>query len=379
MSASVRTVDGTPISRVALGATGTGTAQGATAEGDTARIRLFRSALDLGVTVFDTAELYGGGYSEQLLGRAFGGRRESVFICSKFNPDHATAAGIEQAVEGSLRRLGTDYIDLYQLHWPSPFVPFEETWGALSRLIDAGKVRFFGAGNCSHREFLEYRRVSGDRIAAVELPFNVSEPDAALPFLPWATGGGKMIFAYSPLGQGRLCRSQVAEPAVSAIMQRHRVSENQLALAWIMSFPNVVPVFQTGSTQHLKENLSAASITLAAEEIRVLQAAYAAATSEVPLSRIVPPPLDGSAGYACQEEAAANAFDWIPSPALLAERIRRGDPPYPLRLVGPDPEGCYRPDGYDLRGEMKKYWAWRMVRDEAAPVPAYVFDSQRTR
>lgn len=379
MSASLETVDGTGISRVALGATGTGTAQGATAAGDAKRIALFRSALDWGVNLFDTAELYGGGYSESLLGRAFSGCRESVFICSKFNPGHATAAGIEQAVDGSLRRLHTDYIDLYQLHWPSPFVPFEETWDAVSRLIDAGKVRFFGVGNCSHREFSQYRRVSGDRIAAVELPFNVSEPDAALPFLSWAGQSGKRIFAYSPLGQGRLCRSRVGDPAVSAIMQRHRVSENQLALAWILRLSNVIPVFQTGSPEHLRENLAAASIALGDDEARALQEAYAAATSEVPLSKIALPAVDGKEGYASPEEAAANALDWIPSPALLAERIRRGDRPYPLRLVGPDAHGRYHPDGYDLRGEMKKYWAWRLVLEEATPVPAYVSDTQRTR
>jgi len=379
MSASLKTADNTLISRLAFGTTGTGTAERATPESDASRINLFRAAFELGINVFDTAELYGGGYSERLLERAFSSCRESVFICTKFNPDNASAAGIAQAIEGSLRRLGTDYIDLYQLHWPTPFVPFEEIWATISRFISEGKIRFFGVGNCSYEEFSNYETISGGQIAAVELPFNVAEPEAAQPFLSWADSIGKRILAYSPLGQGRLCRAHVNSPVLSKIMERHGASENQLALAWIMSHRGVVPVFQTSSLNHLRGNLARTSILLSPQEINDLESLYADPPQVVCLSQVRLGPLDGRDGYSTCEEAIENRFDWIPSPTLLAERIRRGAQPSPLRLVKPDNEDGYYLDRYDFAGEMKKYWAWRLVFNKNTRVLAHIFESQRNR
>ncbi len=379
MSASLKTVDDTLISRLALGATGTGTSERSTPETDASRINLFRVAYELGINVFDTAELYGGGYSERLLGRAFTHCRDAVFICSKFNPDNASATGIARAIEGSLRRLGTDYIDLYQLHWPTPFVPFEEIWATISRFLAEGKIRFFGVGNCSYEEFSDYEAISGGRIAAVELPFNVAEPEAAQPFLSWAGAAGKKFFAYSPLGQGRLCQAPVKRPILSEIMERHGASENQLALAWVMSHNGVVPVFQTSSLNHLRENIAGTSILLSPKEIHDLESLYSDPPQEICLSQVKFGSLDGRDGYSTCDEAMENRFDWIPSPALLAERIRRGAQPSPLRLVKPDNESEYYLDRYDFGGEMKKYWAWRLVSNENARVLAHIFESQRNR
>lgn len=379
MSASPETVDRTKISAVALGASGTGTAERATIGSDIARIRLFRTALELGINIFDTAELYGGGYSEKLLGRAFSPCRESVFICSKFNPCNASMTGIARAVEGSLRRLGTDYIDLYQIHWPTPFIHFSETWSALERLLDEGKIRYFGVGNCSYEEFLDCQTLSGEKVAAVELPFNITETAAVKPFLSWSRNNGKRIFAYSPLRQGRLCRSISHTRMLKKITKKHGVSENQLVLAWIMSHPGVVPVFQTSSLEHLQANLEALRVSLEFEEVIELEKAYADSPIKIRLSKIKIGGLEGRDCYSTCAEALENRFDWIPSPALLAERIRQGFNPPPLRLVGPDDTQMYCLDCYDFSGEMKKYWAWRLVADEHAKVPAYIYDSQRNR
>jgi aryl-alcohol dehydrogenase-like predicted oxidoreductase len=379
MSVSLKTVDRTKISAVALGASGTGTAERATLETDAARIRMFRAALELGINIFDTAELYGGGYSEKLLGRAFSHCRESVFICSKFNPCNASMTGIVRAVEGSLRRLGADYIDLYQIHWPTPFIDSAETWSALSRLLDQGKIRHFGVGNCSYQEFLDYRSLSEEQVAAVELPFNIAEPAAVKPFLSWSCNPGKRIFAYSPLRQGRLCRSQKEANLIEKILKKLGVSENQIALAWIMSHPGVVPVFHTSSLEHLKANLEALKVSLEHEEVAALEKAYAEPPEKIRLSKIKIGKLDGRDGYSTCMEALENRFDWIPSPALLAERIRRGFYPPPLRIVGSDDTQFYCLDYYDFSGEMKKYWAWRLVADEKAKVPAYIYNSQRNR
>lgn len=379
MSASLETVDRTKISAIALGASGTGTAQRATIESDRARIQLFRTALELGINIYDTAELYGGGYSEELLGRAFSHCRTSVFICSKFNPCNASMTGIVRAVEGSLRRLGTDYIDLYQIHWPSPFIPFSETWSALERLLDEGKIRYFGVGNCSYEEFLDYQTLSGEKVAAVELPFNITEPAAVKAFLSWCRGNGQRIFAYSPLRQGRLCRSTSHLRLLEKMMKKYGVSENQLVLAWILSHPGVVPVFQTGRLEHLQANLEALKVSLEPEEVIELERAYADPPAKIRLSKIKIGELEGRNCYSTCAEAMENRFDWIPSPALLAERIRRGFHPPPLRLVGPDDAQLYCLDGYDFSGEMKKYWAWRIVADEDAKVPVYINKLQRNR
>jgi len=377
MSASVSTCNGTPLSPLALGTTGTGTAERATRESDDARIRLFRSAIEMGINIFDTAEIYGGGHSETLVGTAAAPCRESVFISTKCNPGNATADGIVRAVEGSLGRLGTDYIDLYQLHWPTPFIPFEESWSALARLLDTGKIRYVGVGNCSYDEFLTYQELSDGRITSVELPFNVAAPDAARPFLDWAEAAAGRIFAYSPLGQGRLGRAMAGAPVAAALMEAYGITENQLALAWIASHRMVVPVFKTGSTEHLRENLESMSIALRPEEAEALADACRLPLREVPLSGIRIEQTDERPVYATCEEALENRLDWIPSPALLAERIRRGAHPPPLRLVRRDDGNGHDLDRYDFQGEMKKYWAWRIVLGSEGTVPAYIHDAGR--
>ncbi len=378
MSPSLKTVDGSSISRIALGASGLGSSASSAPGGEEALVSFFRQAVEEGVNVFDTAELYGGGYSESLLGKAFKGRRrESVFISSKFNPGNASRSGVRKAVEGSLKRLDCDYIDLYQLHWPNPFVPFEETWEALSALLAEGKILHAGVSNCSLQELELFWRVSGGRISAVECCFNASEGSGTGGLLRFCEAQGVLLLAYSPLGQG-LINPKDGDSAIEmdALCSLKGCSRQQLLLAWVLAHEGAVPVVRTKSAAHLRDNVKAVSLRLSHEELSLVASAYASGCETVPLERVLVEPVDQRPLYFSEDEALANRFDWIPSPSLLAERVRRGSSPLPLRLVM-ESDGSYRLSPYDFQGEMKKYWAFRLLYGAGAEVPACIVERKR--
>jgi len=365
------TLDGTPVFPLALGTTGTGTVANTRPDRDQHFVELFRRAFDLGINCFDTAEIYGGGYAETLLGVAFAPVRDSVFIVTKFNPGNATPRHLREAIEGSLTRLGCGYVDHFQLHWPNPFVPFEETWGELKRFLQERKIRSAGVGNCSMEELEEYWRISEGRITAVEIGFNAAEPGAEDELISWCRKRGVMVFAYSPLGQGKLAASGIDHSAVAKLCALHNCTIHGLLLAWVASIEGCIPVVRTGSLQHLEENYRAVSLKLTPEERMLVADAFCCQTSAVPLDSIWVAPMDGRGIYCSEAEALENRFEWIPSPALLAERIRRGQIPAPLRLRQ-DEAGSLHLDSYDYQGEMKKYWALRLAHGPSADVAAFV-------
>ena len=365
------TLDGTTIFPLGLGTTGTGAVANTTSGRDQHFVELFRAAVDLGINCFDTAEIYGGGYAETLLGLAIASMRESVFIVTKFNPDNATPKRLRRAIEGSLSRLRCEYVDHYQLHWPNPFVPFEETWRELKQLLQEGKIRSTGVGNCSMEELEEYWRISDGGITAVEIGFNAAEPGAEDHLISWCRERGVLVFAYSPLGQGKLAASGIDCTSVAKLCAHHNCTIQGLLLAWVASIQGCIPVVRTGSLQHLKENCKAMRLKLAPEERMLLADAFRCKTSVVSLDSIMAAPIDGRGIYRSEAEALENRFEWIPSPAILAERIRRGHVPAPLRLRRGE-AGSLLLDPYDYQGEMKKYWALRIAYGYSADVAAFV-------
>ncbi len=374
MSPYIETLDGTALYPLGLGTTGTGTDRNATPNRDQYFVDLFQRAIDLGINCFDTAEIYGGGYAETLLGRAIGPMRESLFIVTKFNPENATPKRLRKALDGSLARLDCDYVDQYQMHWPNPFVPFEETWREMERLLGDGKIRSVGIGNCSMEELESYWRISNGGITAIEICFNVAEPDAEDNLISWCRERGVMVFAYSPLGQGKLIGASEAgfsRTAMENLRVHHNCTIQGLLLAWVASICGCIPLVRTSSLLHLQENCSSVRLTLTPEERMLLVAAFRRKPSVVPIDSIMVVPIDSRGCYLTEIEALENRFDWVPSPAILAERIRLGSIQAPLRLRR-NGTGSLLLDTYDFQGEMKKYWALRLVYGDTAEVTAFV-------
>lgn len=229
-------------------------------------IASLRLGLDLGMTLIDTAEMYGDGASEKLVGEAIVGRRDEVFLVSKVLPSNASRSGTIAACERSLRRLGTDCIDLYLLHWRGR-TPFAETIAAFEALQDAGKIRHWGVSNMDVDDMREIARApGGDAMATNQVLYNLTRRGIEFDLLPQAQSRGLPLMAYSPIEQGRLTEY----PEVQDIAERHGVTPAQVALAWVLRQEGVIAIPKASTPAHVKENRAALDLQLTAEDLEQL-------------------------------------------------------------------------------------------------------------
>ena len=271
-SDKMRTVkfrDGTIVPALGQGSAGlAGGRRTATDEEDA-----LRTGLSLGMTLIDTAELYGGGHSEELIGRAIAGQRERVFLVSKVLPKNATADGIAHACDASLARLNTDYLDLNLLHWREATTNLSNVVAAFEALRAAGKIRAWGVSNFSVGDLEELFRIPrGDRCATNQVPYNVGNRGIERGLLPWCQRHAMPVMAYSPLGGTD--SSLVRDPTLARIGQAHNCSAAAIALAWAIRSGNVIAIPESGSAAHVKENAIALSLTLTPQELRTIDAAH---------------------------------------------------------------------------------------------------------
>ncbi|HXC39010.1 MAG TPA: aldo/keto reductase [Burkholderiales bacterium] len=236
-------------------------------------IATLRLGLDLGATLIDTAEMYGDGRSEELISEAIAGRRDEVFLVSKVYPHNASAKGMPAACERSLRRLKTDRIDLYLLHW-SGSVPIAETMAAFTTLQRAGKIRYYGVSNLDLAEMQALETVPGGTGVQVnQLLYNLTRRGIEHDLLPWLRRKRIPVMAYSPIEQARILSNRKLKDFAA----RHGVTPAQAALAWLLSHDDVIAIPKTGRRDRLRENLGALDHPLAGEQL-------------AELDRLFPPP-----------------------------------------------------------------------------------------
>jgi diketogulonate reductase-like aldo/keto reductase len=232
-----------------------------------------RTGLSLGMTLIDTAEMYGDGRSEKLIGRVIAGQRDRVFLVSKVSPNHVTGNGIARACEASLARLGTDHLDLYLLHWPSRDTDLSSIVAAFERLRAAGKIHAWGVSNFKVSDMEDLFRVShGDRCATNQVLYNLGNRGIEHDLLPWCEQHGMPVMAYSPLGGAGA--SLLRDPTLARIGAPHNCSAAAAALAWAIRNGNVIAIPESGSAEHVKENAVALSLILTPDELHTLDAAY---------------------------------------------------------------------------------------------------------
>ncbi len=226
-------------------------------------IATLRLGLDLGARLIDTAEMYGDGRSEELVAEAIAGRRDEVFLVSKVLPQNASAKALPAACERSLKRLKTDRIDLYLLHWRGS-VPLAETLRALQRLKQAGKVRHYGVSNLDAADMRAlWQLPGGDGVAANELLYNLTRRGIEWDLLPWLRRRQVPVLAYSPLEQARLLGNR----KLAGFAERHGMTPAQAALAWLLAREDVIVIPKTGRRERLKENLGALEHALTAAQL----------------------------------------------------------------------------------------------------------------
>lgn len=233
-------------------------------------VKSLQLGIDLGMTLIDTAEMYASGGSEKVVGKAIAGRRDKVYLVSKVLPSNASKRGTPAACEASLRRLGTDYLDLYLYHWRGGY-GFDETIEALEQLVDQGKIRHWGVSNLDVDDMEEWTgEVGGNRVQVNQVLYNLTRRGIEFDLLPWLEKRHIPIMAYSPIEQGRLLR----HPALAKIAQRYGVTPAQVALAWVMRRPDVIAIPKAASQQHVRDNRASADLQLDAADYAELDAAF---------------------------------------------------------------------------------------------------------
>tara|TARA_R110000824_G_scaffold112449_1_gene261591 strand:- start:689 stop:1789 length:1101 start_codon:yes stop_codon:yes gene_type:complete len=352
------------ISLLGLGVNKTGNKSSNTPETEQNRISFYHEAMDLGVNFFDTAELYGGGYSEEILGRALDStRRHDAFICTKFNARNSHRKLLTKSLEDSLKRLKTDYIDFYLAHWPNPNVPFEDLIESLEKFRSDGKIKYYGLSNATSHELKRFKRCNNNNFFVVENEYNLLDRDIEREILPFVKGENNLFLAYSPLIQGIPLKSN---NKIIKLQEKYNCSIQQLYLAWVKQ-PNVLSLVRTTNKTHLKDNIRAMDITLSSEDRKVLENCFTPVKIEIEVDKIQ---ID-QRSYTTQEEALENQNDLIPSPLLLSQRLNKGLTFPPLRVKKEGERYKIVNDFY--MAEIKKYWAWRISFDNKK-IEAYVFD-----
>jgi len=247
-------------------------------------IAALQMAVDLGITVIDTAEMYAGGAAEELVGEALADRRREIFLVSKVLPQHATRRGTVSSCEASLRRLKTDHLDLYLLHWRGP-VPLDETLDAFEALERQGKIRYWGVSNFDvddMEELVSLTATAGSVVSSNQVLYNLMRRGIEYDLLPWCRARGIPIMAYSPLERGQLAK----DGTVKAIANRLTATAAQVALAWVLRQDDAIVIVKASHFEHVRENRGALEIELGGEDLKELDEAFPPPTHKIPLETI---------------------------------------------------------------------------------------------
>ena len=233
-------------------------------------IAALKLGLDLGATLVDTAEMYGEGEAETITGEAIAGRRDQLLLVSKVLPENASRKGTVAACERSLKRLRTDRIDLYLLHWRGS-VPLAETLAAFQQLQHDGKIRHWGASNFDTDDMQElFALPGGDACATNQVLYNLKRRRIEYDLVPWCRARNIPIMAYSPIEQGRLLDAA----ALKAVAQQHSATPAQIALAWLLRQDGTIVIPKATSPAHVCENRAALDLQLTADDLAALDRAF---------------------------------------------------------------------------------------------------------
>lgn len=276
---------GKPVARLGQGTWAMGDEPSERAE----EIAALKLGLDLGLALIDTAELYGDGRAEDLVGEAIAGRRDDVFLVSKVLPRNATRRGAVEACKRSLKRLKTDYLDLYLLHWRES-QPLEGTLEAFATLKERGFIRDYGVSNFDTADMEEaFALRGGDAIATNQVLYNLKHRGIEWDLLPWCRERDTPVMAYTPLGNSGIeQRSILGNATVKNVAARHAVTAAQLALAWLSRQQGVVVIPKAARRTHVRENSEAGEIAkaLTHEDLEELDAAFPPPRKKVPLEML---------------------------------------------------------------------------------------------
>lgn len=272
---------------VSLPAVGQGTwYMGEDASQRKTEVAALRAGIELGLTLIDTAEMYADGGAEKVVGEALTGLREKVFLVSKVYPWNAGGQKAINACEASLRRLNTDYLDLYLLHWSGSFA-FEETVAAMEKLIAQGKIRRWGVSNLDYADMQELWQLPGEISVPLIRCFTISVHEELSTIYSWCQQQQMPVMAYSPLAQaGRLRNGLLKNAVVNEIAHAHNISAAQVLLAWVISHQGVMAIPKAATIAHVQQNAAVLEVELSSAELAMLDKAYPAPKGKTALDMV---------------------------------------------------------------------------------------------
>jgi diketogulonate reductase-like aldo/keto reductase len=245
-------------------------------EGDDRKsaIAALRTGIDLGMTHIDTAELYGSGRVEELVAEAISGKRDQIYLVSKVMPSHASYSGTLHACEQSLKRLRTDHLDCYLLHWPGDH-PLEETIRAFEALRQSGKIRAWGLSNFDATELQEALDIAGPgKIACNQVLYHLAQRDIEHEVIPWCEAHEVAVVGYTPFGRSKFPPSGSGGKVLERVAQRHGATTRQVALAFLTRLTSLFGIPKASKPEHVRDNAGAAKVTLDSDDIAQLDAAF---------------------------------------------------------------------------------------------------------
>ncbi len=340
------------------------------------RAEIINYGISNGLTFLDTAQNYANGLSEVLIGKVIKNNRAGVQIATKFSPENSSYTAVIKSLEESLINLKTDYIDLYQIHWPNPRVPLGETLGALKFLKDSGKILAIGVCNFSSTQLSEAISIIGKyEIVSNQVEFNLYDRHIEESIIPLSERNRVKIIAYSPLDKGRTVPDEASRAQLASISRKYGVTDEQISLAWLITNKNVIAIPGSKSKVHLKQNSDSMNIELDKIDIEELNA------MRFKIELVIPSMINVSeAGeenrrvYTSLSEALKNSLNLCPSPEDLAQDLLKNPDIKPVRLVPANKHGVC--ENFDLIEGRLRYWAWVIAFGFERPIPAYIRSSK---
>lgn len=259
-------VEGVRISVLGLGTWGMGGLRTPDTSRDSEEVSALRAGIELGVTHIDTAEMYGGGHTEELIGEAIKPyRRENLFITTKVWTTNLRYKDLIASMKGSLKRLGVECVDLYLVHWPNPDIPLRETMRGLEYCVDEGYTRFIGVSNFSSSLLVEAQSyLEENRLVANQVRYSLKEQAPRVELLPYCLDNGLMIVAYRPLERGVL--TGPGHKVLDELADKYGKTHSQISLNWLITQENVIAIPKTSNIEHLKENIGAVGWRLSKDD-----------------------------------------------------------------------------------------------------------------
>ena len=328
--------------------------------------------IDLGMTFLDTAEVYAGGHSETLVGKAALNKRDKLFIATKFSPHNSSYEKVLNSAEKSLKRLKTDYIDLYQIHWPNPSIPLSETMKALDKLVNDGKVRFVGLSNFNKQEMEEAKKyLNPIKIVSNQVEYNLFDRSIEYLLMDYMLKNKSSIIAYSPLDKGHSFNDIKKTKLMKELTEKYNKTSSQISLNWILSNKNVFVIPKALKKKHIELNACSSDFEIDLIDKNRISNIFSANPKFINPNKIKVS-LNGEGNrkvYQTIEEAIENRFNMHPSPLELSKFILKGNPIKPVRVISSNEDDKY---DFDLIEGRLRFWAWCIAYNCKKDVPCFV-------